>query len=215
MENGKIKIVLIGDSIRQLGYGPRLQKELGDDYVIWQPGDNCRFAKYTLRLLFEQQDHLKNVDLVHWNNGLWDCTHLTRDGLFTPYEEYEENMLRIARLLQSLSPHVIFATSTPVDPKNPYDNNEEIKEYNDRLVKKLIPMGVGIDDLYSLFEPHIEEYIRQTDLIHPTDLGAEVMTKQVARSIKEELATPRVSRVSKESPFPSLDDGRPVLVKVK
>ena len=41
------KIVLLGDSIRQIGYGTKVPEMLGTDFSVWQPSDNCRFAEYT------------------------------------------------------------------------------------------------------------------------------------------------------------------------
>ena len=41
------KVMLLGDSIRQLGYGTVVPQMLGEDYEVYQPDDNCRFAKYT------------------------------------------------------------------------------------------------------------------------------------------------------------------------
>ncbi len=47
------KVVLLGDSIRLWGYGTKVPELLGKDYEVWQPEDNCRFVKYTLRGLFD------------------------------------------------------------------------------------------------------------------------------------------------------------------
>ena len=38
------KAVLIGDSIRMIGYGAPVAERLGDEFEVWQPDDNCRFA---------------------------------------------------------------------------------------------------------------------------------------------------------------------------
>ncbi len=40
------KVVLLGDSIRLLGYGETVARELAGEYEIWH---NCRYAKYTMR----------------------------------------------------------------------------------------------------------------------------------------------------------------------
>ena len=92
------KVVLLGDSIRWMGYGKKVPEMLGDDYEVFQPNDNCRFVKYTLRGLFEWKEDLKGADIIHWNNGLWDTsTDLFSDGKpFTEENEYVDNMLRVA-----------------------------------------------------------------------------------------------------------------------
>ena len=100
----KKKVVLLGDSIREWGYGTRVPELLGEDYEVFQPNDNCRFVKYTLRGLFDWQDGIKGADVIHWNNGLWDATEIFGDGTFTSEEEYVENMLRVARLLKKITP---------------------------------------------------------------------------------------------------------------
>ena len=60
-----MKITLLGDSIRLIGYGPLVPGLLGDGFEVFQPGDNCRFAKYTLRMLFEWAGNMKGSRVVH------------------------------------------------------------------------------------------------------------------------------------------------------
>lgn len=48
-----IRVTLLGDSIRMIGYGLKVPVLLRDDFEVFQPKDNCRFAKYTLRGLFD------------------------------------------------------------------------------------------------------------------------------------------------------------------
>ena len=115
------KVVLLGDSIRLIGYGSPVEKALSDVFEVWQPEHNCRFAKYTLRGLWEWQKELADADVIHWNNGLWDVCDLFGDGSFTPIEQYVEEMVRLAKLLLQRAPAVIFATTTPVRPENPYN----------------------------------------------------------------------------------------------
>lgn len=73
-----MKILLLGDSIR-MGYGEHVAKLMEGKAQVFYPRDNGRFLQYTLR---ELQDwkwnlHLQDgVDVVHWNNGLWDVGHL-------------------------------------------------------------------------------------------------------------------------------------------
>ena len=61
------KLVLLGDSIRLFGYGTVIQ-ELLPEYEIYQPEENCRFAKYLLRLLFELNEFIAN----HKADGMLD-----------------------------------------------------------------------------------------------------------------------------------------------
>lgn len=181
------KVWLLGDSIRLIGYGTKVPEMLGEDYDVHQSEDNGRFAKYTLRFLFDFREDMKGTDIIHWNNGLWDTsTGLFDDGgqPFTNEDEYVENMLRIARELLKITPNVIFATTTPVHPEYPYNSNEVIKRYNAALVPKLQEMGIRINDLHSVVAPKVDAYICE-DQIHLNPAGIEACAAQVVAMIKE------------------------------
>ena len=183
----KKKAVLLGDSIRLMGYGKRAAELLADEYTVFQPNENCRYVKFTLRLLFDLREEIAGADVIHWNNGLWDTsTGLFDDGgkPFTCEEEYVDNMLRIASELLKITPNVIFATTTPVHPDYPYNNNDVIVRYNEVLVPKLAAMGIKINDLHSIIAPDIENNICQ-DQIHLSETGAQMCAQQVVRMIKE------------------------------
>ena len=164
-----IKVTLLGDSIRMIGYGLEVPALLGEDFEVFQPDDNCRFAKYTLRGLFDWDNDMAGTQIVHWNNGLWDICNLFGDGLFTSEGEYVENMLRIADILLSKYDKVIFATTTPVTEQNKHNKNADIEKYNDLIVPLLEEKGVIINDLYKLVSSNIDQYIRKDDNIHLTD----------------------------------------------
>ena len=176
------KVALLGDSIRLIGYGTKVPELLGAEYEVFQPAENCRFVKYTLRGVFDWREQLKDCGIIHWNNGLWDTSvNLFEDGKpFTSETEYVENMLRVATELKKLAPRVIFATTTPVRPDYEYNDNKIIDGYNAVLVPKLRAMGIEINDLNALVKPHIYEYIRDDDKIHLSDAGIEACARQVA-----------------------------------
>ena len=179
-----IKVTLLGDSIRMIGYGQVVPTLLGGDFDVFQPTDNCRFAKYTLRGLFDWEKQMSGTKIVHWNNGLWDICNLFGDGLFTSESEYVENMLRIADILIAKYDKVIFATTTPVTTRNPYNKNSDIEKYNALIVPLLKEKGIIINDLYQLVSSDIDRYIRKDDNIHLTDEGIKVCAEQVADIIK-------------------------------
>ena len=180
------KVALLGDSIRLIGYGTKVPELLGEEYEVFQPELNCRFVKNTLRMLFDYKDQLKDCDVIHWNNGLWDVCRLFSDGEpFSSEEEYASNMLRVAALLKEITPNVIFATTTPVRKENPDTSNEDIDRYNAIIAPKLKAMGFFINDLNSLVKRDIEKYIRSDDLIHLTEEGIALCAKQVADCIRK------------------------------
>jgi hypothetical protein len=177
------KVVLLGDSIRQIGYGPLVPSLLGKDYQVFQPEDNCRFARYLLRALFDYRNEIAGADIIQFNAGLWDVSDLFGDGIFTPEQEYKETILRVGSLLKKITPNVIFATTTPVRKENPYDTNETIDSYNRFVVPELIAMGIKINDLNALIRADIEGNIRQEDLLHLTPKGAQLAAQQTVSFI--------------------------------
>lgn len=179
------KVVLLGDSIRQIGYGKKVAALLEPDYTVWQPDDNCRYAQYTLHGVLEDwAAELADADIVHWNNGLWDMSVHGDDGVFTPLETYCDFILRIAKALQKTAGTVIFATTTPVRPGHPLNNNEIAERYNACVVPKLREAGVLIDDLYPLVAAHPDDYIRADDHIHLTEAGINACARQICETIR-------------------------------
>ena len=176
-----MKISLLGDSIR-MQYGPKVKEIFDGKFDVWYPEDNCRFAKYTLRGLFDWANDMDGSEIVHWNNGHWDLCNLFGDGSFSTEDEYIENMLRIADILLKRHKTVIFATTTPVLNTNPYNSNAVIARFNSIIVPKLEEKGIIINDLNSLLINDIEKYIC-SDMIHLTDEGTELCAKQVAEYI--------------------------------
>jgi len=184
-----MKIVLLGDSIRLVGYGPLLEaKLLKDGYKVFQPSDNCRYAKYTLRMLFDLKKELSNADIIHFNIGHWDLCSINGDGeRFSTIEEYKMNMARVAKLLLKITPHVIFSTTTPVTFTNPYNKNEDIDLYNQEATKIMNELGIKVNDLNALMRNDIDRCIRSDDYIHLTDFGSEVACESIYNAIKEEI----------------------------
>lgn len=179
------KVVLLGDSIRQIGYGTKVPALLGDEYEVFQPEENCRFAKYTLRQLFDYAPQMEGCDVVHWNNGLWDVSDLFGDGCFTEPEEYRKTILRIADILLSRTKRVIFATTTPVRDNYPYQSNKTIAMFNALAVPALQEKGVRINDLYSAVYPRRQQLICD-DLIHLSEEGVALCSRMVADAIRKE-----------------------------
>ena len=179
------KLVLLGDSIRLIGYGTRLAEILSDEYEVWQPEDNCRWADYTYRMLSDKEKEIAGADVIHWNNGHWDICDLFGDGSFTPVENYIKAMKRVAARLLTITDKVIFSTTTAVSPALHYENNDRIKEYNAAVVPALREMGIIINDLYAVVEPHIDEYIRKDDNIHLTEAGSEACAIEIAELIRK------------------------------
>jgi len=184
-----MKVTLLGDSIRLIGYGNRVVELLGKDFEVFQPSENCRFAKHTLRGMWDWRAAMEGSRIVHWNNGLWDVCDILGDGkAFTAEDEYLENMTRLADVMLKRYDRIIFATTTPVDAENPHNRNDVIARYNRLLIPELTKRGVIINDLYTLIASDIDRYIRHDDHIHLSEAGIEVAAEQVADIIKKTAA---------------------------
>ena len=181
------KVSLIGDSIRLFGYGPLVPDLLGSDVTVFQPQENCKFAKFTLRGMYDWKAELETSDVIHFNCGIWDAGDVVGDGLlFSSDEEYVENILRIARRLLQFTPKVIFATTTPVNPSYVSVDNKDVDRFNALVVPKLRALGVEINDLHALVAEDIEGNICE-DKLHLSPLGAKRCAEQVAKVIRARL----------------------------
>lgn len=176
------KVVLLGDSIRLIGYGPIVEETLKGEYEVWQPEDNCRFAAYTYRMIREEE-HIMEADIIHWNNGLWDETTCMGDGPFTPLNVYVEYLERIAKYLLKYTDKVIFATTTPAAAVNAYNDIDRIREYNAAAIAALTKLGVQINDLFSVVAADREAYICE-DTLHLSEAGAKACAEKVLAAIR-------------------------------
>ena len=178
-------LLLIGDSIR-MGYDKSVRKTLEGKANVFFPAENCRFASYVLRYLYEYMREVKdgNIDVIHWNAGLWDCLRMFEEEPQTPIDIYKYYIERICIRIKKLCPnaHVIFATSTTVITEKMNIGvrryNDEIKKYNDAAVEIVKKYGFEINDLYALSETLPEE--AHSDATHYyTPAGTEAFTNQV------------------------------------
>ena len=192
------KVLLIGDSIR-MGYDKYVKYALKDTCEVYYPEDNCRFAQYVLRHISDWKNELKlgdDVDVVHWNTGLWDTLVLYQDGCLTPPEFYEYFIDKICKRIKVLFPNakVVFATSTPIVEKRftnhsvSYRNNSDIKRYNEIAVKKVREHGFLINDLFAITKDLPESYY--SDMTHLyTPEGAQLLINAVIKAIGNALNT--------------------------
>ena len=185
------KILLFGDSIRK-GYDTYVAMAFEGVAEVYYPKDNCRFAAYLLRNLGDWKKELgcgSDVDLIHWNAGLWDTLEL-QDGLpLTDLSVYQSYLPRIHGIMQMLWPDAkqIFATSTAVieDDTALYKRyNRQIQQYNAIAVEVALAHGFQINDLYALTENIPAEF--HSDNTHfNTPEGAKLLAEQVVNTLEE------------------------------
>ena len=154
-ENKKT-VLLLGDSIR-MGYGPYVADMMKDRAKVVYPRDNCRFTFYTLRMIADWKklvDDPKSVDIVHFNNGLWDIGQLDGRDCLTPVDVYASTLQRIVAELKYHFPNarIVFATTTPVNmevySKYHTKGNVEVERYNAAACEALKGLVFAINDLY-------------------------------------------------------------------
>ena len=152
------KVVLYGDSIR-IGYEEYIRRSLAGQAEVYFPDDNCRFAQYLFRYAHVWKDKGNwpdDVDVVHWNAGLWDVLELFEDGPFSSIEHYRDMIVRIDRRLRLIYPHakMIFATSTAVVEEeyapDKCRHNATIEQYNAVAIDALKDTDTEINDLYAI-----------------------------------------------------------------
>lgn len=186
-----MNVLLIGDSIRMF-YSDAVKKELGSDYNVFGPEDNCRFAAFTLNSLRHWLPQFPTPDIIHWNTGLWDTAVLYKeDGCFTPVDVYVDNMRKILRELKKTGAKVIFATTTPVHddkeffpgPMPPAHINADIVKYNKAITEAFSDEDIIINDLFEAIYEKRADYLSE-DMIHPNEKGIEVLSKAVADAIR-------------------------------
>lgn len=154
-------VVLIGDSIRA-GYQKYVQEALAGTAAVYVPNDNCKFTPYILRFIQmwkKQSQWPDDIDLIHWNAGLWDVVQLFSDPEpIVPIEFYEKNIARIDKRLRYLFPNakIVFATSTNVIEEGylgtplGFRTNAMIEAYNEAAKRALAGTDTIINDLYAI-----------------------------------------------------------------
>ena len=189
------KIVLLGDSIRK-GYDKYVRMAFEEVAEVYYPSENCRFTTYMLRNLTEWVDEMQcgsDVDLVHWNAGLWDDLVLI-DGLpLVPIDMYKENVERICGMLKVLFPKakIVFATSTSVreelfDKLRVKRYNKDTERYNQAAKDAVLRCEGQINDLYALTKDAPLEY--HSDQTHYYTMeGTRLLTDQVIGCIENAL----------------------------
>ncbi len=188
-------ILLLGDSIRcgasstKPGYDGFVKKKLSGIANVYFPDDNCRFAQYTLRYLGDWAKKLdaEKIDVIHWNNGLWDVLRLHGDEPLTPCDMYIEMLRRVHGKLRLLFPNakIIFALTTSVweewGATELVRYNSDIEEYNAAARKLMSSLGVEVNDLYSVTCSFSNEL--RIDDVHFGEEGSRLLADAVVEKI--------------------------------
>ena len=191
------KVVLLGDSIR-MGYDKYVKEALEGTAEVLYPSENCRFSQYMLRYIHDWKKKGEwgdDVDLVHWNAGLWDVLDLFGDGTLSSLEHYTSTIARIDKRIRMLFPNakVVFALTTAVREElylgKAKRRNSQIDEFNRAAIKTLEGTGTVFNDLFSItinIDPAC-----CSDMTHFNNpAGAALLGGQVVATICRELDIP-------------------------
>ena len=195
------KIYLIGDSIRvgagesSPGDGVYVKEMLEGKAEVYAPDENAAFAQHTQRYLHEWVQRggvpAEEIDVVHWNNGLWDVLRLLGDEPFTDIEFYGATLVKLQRRIKLLFPKakIIFALSTTVKEDWASENfmrrNSDIARYNEKAIEVLAPLGVEFNDLYTITESFDDA--KRSDFVHFGEEGSKILAEAVIKRIFEVL----------------------------
>ena len=173
-----MNIVLLGDSIR-MNYQERATYYIGDKANVYAPAENCRWSGFTLNSLNNWFGSFPaDIDVVHWNNGIWDAILSPEGGRsFSTVETYMDYMSRTLKYLRNRNvKKIIFATTTPI--VNP-EANANINMFNAVITDFMRKEGVIINDLNALVNSDFGKYIAD-DEVHLTPEGMDACGKAVA-----------------------------------
>ncbi|OGV63958.1 MAG: hypothetical protein A2498_15190 [Lentisphaerae bacterium RIFOXYC12_FULL_60_16] len=186
---GPVKVLLLGDSIR-LSYQPHVATLLVNRAEVVGPADNCQYALFTLASIDRWIQALGKPDIIHWNNGLHDSGHNpNRYPKQIPLDMYRNNLVFILKALHAHTPHIIWATMTPVDTvRRPFQadqwawRNEEIDSYNQAALAVMHEHQVPVNDLHGLVQPHMQDYL-VGDGVHLNEAGQIACAKAVTHAV--------------------------------
>lgn len=203
-------VLLLGDSIR-LGYERYVAATLDGVVKVYTPGDvNNGMAQFVLRWVHEWKRRCgfpDDLQLVHWNTGLWDVLRIHGDDTLSPPDFYADTLRRISERLHLLFPNAkqVFALSTWVQ-EDKYQGeykrlNSDIERFNQIAIEVLSPLGVEFNDLYTVAKTAPKEC--WSDMTHfNTAEGIRRMGGAVADCICQQLHVDRAALAEREAkPF--------------
>jgi acyl-CoA thioesterase-1 len=195
-EPGLPRVLLIGDSI-SIGYTVPVRQRLQDKAVVCRPPVNCQHTAYGLA-------HLKSWlgtsrwDVIHFNWGIWDTHMVDAQGNLvrgnvetnaagplrirhTP-EQYRENLMQLADILQGTGARLIWASTTPVMSRTGA-RFEDIPVRNAVAAEVMAARGIPVNDLYAYTLPHVREW-QLPDRVHFNAEGNQHLAERVGEQIR-------------------------------
>jgi lysophospholipase L1-like esterase/dienelactone hydrolase len=195
----------MGDSIR-LGYAPLVTKKLDGVAEVFGFPENGGDTNSSLKQLdawskagkppFDAAKREVAPPLVvHFNCGLHDLKFSKKNKTHqVPLDEYEKNLRAIVAKLRERTPHLVFATTTPIiddrhaGRKSDFDRfDKDVRAYNERAVKVMSELGVPCDDLYRIVQDGGPATMLGKDGTHYTAAGYDRLADAVADCVRRQL----------------------------
>jgi acetyl esterase len=191
------RVLLIGDSI-SIGYTLPVRKLLTGKVNVHRIPTNARHTGIGLENINKWLGDGR-WDVIHFNWGLHDLCYRSTDAktpgrkdkvngrLDLTFEEYQQNLLKLVKILKATGAELIWASTTPVPEGEPGRfKGDEIK-YNKAAGKIMKENGVMINDLYAHVLPKLSQLQLPNGNVHFTDEGYNYLAEQVAASILKAL----------------------------
>ena len=196
-------VLLLGDSI-SIGYTLPVRKLLQGKANVFRPvtpagaAENCSDTGFGLANLDRWLALQPKWDVIHCNWGLHDLKHMA-DGkpsgdpsspVLNPVDAYQANLTKITARLKQTGARLVFATTTPVveGTSNPFRSPADPARYNAAAIEVAKANGVRVNDLFALVTPRLAA-VQLPKNVHFTAAGSDLLAKQVAAVVTEELAS--------------------------
>lgn len=191
-EEAPVRVLIIGDSISTQGYTKYAAETLKDEMLLHQASSSAETTRNGLvKLDAWLAEAGGDWDIVHFNWGLWD---LRSQGTHVPLAEYTANMEKLVAHLKKTKATLIFATTTPVPPKNGYKRRDsDVQAYNAAALAIMQREGIAIDDLYSFIKPTLAKHQRKNN-VHFNQAGYKRMGESVVTSLRAAAKHRRTNR---------------------
>jgi lysophospholipase L1-like esterase/dienelactone hydrolase len=195
------RVLLLGDSIR-IGYAPLVAKKLAGRAEVISPAENGGDTANTVKFLDKWLADGRPL-VVHVNCGLHDLKFAKKTQTHqVPLDQYEANLKAIVERLRKATPHVVFATTTPIidvrhaGRKADFDRfDKDVRAFNERAARVMLELGVPVDDLYRIVQDGGPAAMLGKDGTHYTPAGYDRLADAVADCVLRQLRTLNPTRL--------------------
>ena len=179
------RVLLIGDSIMN-GYSPFVVEALrGKVNVVRLVAFGMIAGNDASASVFCAKLRDGDYALIHYNDGLHSLPPRITD------EQFGVGLTAMLKHLKTVTPRVIWATTTPAPDRNntlgPESQNATVITRNDMSGKTAADLGVPVNDLYGLVIGQ-REALQGFANLHFTPEGSKLMGRQIALRILEALS---------------------------